>query len=389
MQRRLGSAIALVGLAGMSLAPAQLPKAPTEGPAPQQGAGPAIRARLGTACPSTPISFASVSDDGGASFAPRQPQPGYHLAWGLAATDVPERLLMHADSGFWISHDDGCTWFRFADSDGVLLSIATGPGGWAYAWPVNGNGASVYALFPLDKAPLGYVAVGSAAPPGDLVGFGVDASDAQRVRAIDGNGQIYDSINGGRTWRAIGVPAEQGSAIGYVGAFDPQDLDHAVFGQSTAGGAVTFDGGQTWTPVTGLSTGRANFFNAVISPVDGATVYGAALDLEENLAGHPSGGRHIYVSNDGGQTFTPVLDHNADGVLLQNQPLMLADPVHADVVHFVFSVQPLFGGTRFYAYNQLSDGLTIAFNGTIPPVRSMAFSGAQRGRLIAGFEVLP
>jgi len=73
-------------------------------------------------------------DDGGQSFVPYHGAPitDYSLTWGLAATEVPGLVYMHAASALWVSENDGCTWTQFGSTAFNLFRIATGSGGVAY-----------------------------------------------------------------------------------------------------------------------------------------------------------------------------------------------------------------------------------------------------------------
>lgn len=352
---------------------------------------PLTAAQSGGTCHRVLTPYTTISEDGGASFVPYRGRPpaDYFLTWGLAATGVPGLVYRHAADTFWFSEDNGCNWTRLGPVAQGLYRIVAGPGQVAYAWPVNGGNIG-FRLGPDEKGGTGITAAPRTLPASSLQGFGVDASDELHLRTAGRLGQLYESFDGGFTWRATGVQASPGgSIVPYFATFDPRDMDHAIYGQINEGGFVTFDGGANWTRSTGLSTGRANYFNGVISPVDGDVVYGMALDLEESQAGHPSGGRHIYVSTDGGLTYAPELDQGTGGVVLQNGPLMIADAASASVLHFVFSVRPVFGGTTFYRYDRAAGTLQLTANPGIPQVRSMAFTGETPPELLVGFEFVP
>jgi len=65
--------------------------------------------------------------------------------------------------------------------------------------------------------------------------------------------------------------------------------------------AAKLNGGQNWFGSVGLTSvpgNRANLFDAVISPVDGNTVFAMGLELE-------TGGRHIYGSTNAGVPTVP------------------------------------------------------------------------------------
>lgn len=358
------------------------------------------------ACQRVNTQYMSTTSDFGASFLPyRTPtQRTLSMTWGIAALDDNGTLLMQAGDGLWGSENDGCSWTqlralppvkpggdRLSTNPGEIAvgiyRITAGSAGRAYAWEDNGGD-----LLRVDHAStdgMRWQVTTLRSPTGSMHGFGVDAADPLHVRTAGNDGWIQESFDGGVRWRARGVPAMPGGTLGYVIAFDANDIDHAVYGRVSDGGFVTYDGGETWTPSTGLASvdrGRVNLFNAVISSVDGNVVFAMGLDLTESLNNAPSRGRHIYASNDGGMTFTPVLDHLSDGVLLSNGPVMLCDPVDANKLVFLSSSKPVFGGTTFYGYDLGSGSLTNVHNDTIPRIRTLAYSRVSPGSLHAGFD---
>jgi len=343
-----------------------------------------------TGCQRLSKPYMSTTTDLGVTFTPfRVPTARtLSLTWGLAAVDDFGTLVMHADDALWGSQDDGCSWTRIERSDiPGIYRIVAGPAGTAYAW--EDNGSSLYRVT-LDTTPGGgWSAVSVKTFLTGLHGCGVDPLDAMHVRIAGNEGLVYESFNGGATCAPHGVAAKPGGSLGYVMHFDPNDLNHAVYGRVTDGGYVTFDGGLSWTQSTGLASvpgGGVNFFNAVISPVDGIVVYAMALDITESTNNAPSGGRHIYASTDGGLSYTPVLDHLSDGVFLSNGPLMEADLTDSAIVRFLSSTSPAFGGTTFYEYDLSTATLTAVANTTIPRIRVIASSRARPGAIHAGFD---
>ncbi|GLW11288.1 hypothetical protein Misp01_64160 [Microtetraspora sp. NBRC 13810] len=291
---------------------------------------------------------------------------------GLVALDRPDELLAVSNNVASRSKDAGCTWTPVGKVAGSYIELAAAPGGRAYAWDRAG---SLTLVTPAGTTPL-------ASPADALSGLGVDRRRGDRLRVADGAGQLYDSRDGGRTWKPVGVPAWPQSDIltVYTAVFDASDLDHVVLGGSETGARVTFDGGRTWTAATGLSrTGtRVNVFTAAISPAAPHIVYAMGLDLTELDAGAPSGGRHIYRSHDGGRHFTPVVDHG-DGITLPNGPLLAAHPSDPGVLYFVYGTGWSAIGTDIYRYDARRDRVTtnhnpydrvtsIAFNPSTPKV---------------------
>jgi hypothetical protein len=269
---------------------------------------------------------------------------------GLVALDRPDALLALSNNVLLSSGDAGCTWTQVSKVSGWYLGLVAARGGRAYAWDRDGN---LTLATPAGATPL-------TSPAGDLAGLGTDQGDGDHVRVSDGDGQLYDSGDGGHSWKPIGVPAAP--PFLYTAAFDPSDLDHVVLGGMVTGARVTFDGGRTWIASTRLSKGDdVNVFSVVISPAAPNVVYAMGLDIAELDAGVPSGGRHIYQSIDGGRHFTPVVDQG-NGVTLANGPEMAADPTDPGVVHFVFGTS--FGGygTDIYRYDSTRRQVTVAHN---------------------------
>jgi hypothetical protein len=67
--------------------------------------------------------------------------------------------------------------------------------------------------------------------------LGTDHRRGDRLRVADGDGQLHESRDGGRTWTPVGVPAwEQHELLMvYTAVFDPYDLNHVVPGAATEG----------------------------------------------------------------------------------------------------------------------------------------------------------
>ena len=114
----------------------------------------------------------------------------------------------------------------------------------------------IYRLQPSDKNMVGYAGFGFVGPESTLLGLGVDANDPLHIRVVGRTGQIYESFLGGAGWTPIGEPANPEAVVSYFAAFDPNDLDHVIFGQPLDGGYVTFDGGQSWDRSLFLSNGN-------------------------------------------------------------------------------------------------------------------------------------
>jgi hypothetical protein len=275
---------------------------------------------------------------------------------GLVTLDRPNVLLSVANNMLSRSMDAGCSWAPVGKLNGSNIELTAARGGQAYAWDRDGN---LTLTTPDGGTPL-------ASPAAEVVGLGTDHRRGDHLRVADGDGQLHESRDGGRTWTPVGVPAwEQNELLMvYTAVFDPYDLNHVVLGAATEGARVTFDGGRTWTTSTGLGEAgtRVNVFSATISPAAPRVVYAMGLNLAELDAGAPSGGRHIYRSHDGGRHFTPVVDQG-DEITLPNGPLLAAHPKDPGVLTFVWGTAWAGTGTYLYTYNARRGGVAVTRNG--------------------------
>lgn len=316
--------------------------------------------------------------DEGATTSPTIPQlqpPAY--ASGLAALETPNVMLAANEDRLLRSLDAGCTWLPAGTfSDGFFWRL-TAAGDRAYAWTDNNSGFAV-----ID----GTTIIERAVPVDDILGLGVDPNDQQHIRIADGTGKLYESFDGGVSWDPIG---RQPFPDGYVyrAAFDPQDLDHIVMGAAIDGAAMTRNGGKTWLPATGLGPADhdVNVFSLVYA--SGEIVYAMGIDLDENLAGAPSDGRHIYYSTNGGRSYQRIASQHP-GMVLRNGPVMAANPGDPHVVYVVFGTY--FGdyGTDIYRIDARTKQLTTTHN-DYDDIASIAFNPADPGVMYLGEEATP
>ncbi len=336
----------------------------------------------GSACGGHATAYLTTTLDFGHTFVPYlgQTPTGVFLGRGLAALDDMGTLVMHADNQIKVSRDDGCNWGAVGGAINGVYRVAAGSSGYAYVWKETGPGIAIHQVRdtlpgagggPVLLAP--WTVVSFDGPVSPLRGLGVDPANPLHVRTAGNSGQLYESFNGGQTWLPIGL--EPGiDSLGYVIKFNPHDFDHAIYGRALTGGFVTFDAGQTWTQATGLSasgTGDFNLFNVVFAGPNGDVVYAGGVDFEQAINGHPTGGRHLFVSTDGGLSYMTILDQGTGGVLLQNSPEMLADPDDPNILRFVFTLSPSLGGTIFYTYDLSTGGLEIRQDPNVGIIRGM------------------
>ncbi|WNG50526.1 exo-alpha-sialidase [Archangium minus] len=314
----------------------------------------------------------SFTRDEGATLASTGTLTGTVYTPGLVALDTANTLLaVHANSVIR-STDAGCTW----SSIGTVpagLTLTAAAGGRAYAWAENGSG-----LYRIE----GTTITALTSPVANILGLGVDAANGSHVRVGDRRGQLYESFNGGASWKALGVaPASGDFVLGYSVAFDPANLNHVLFGLASQGAFVSTNGGSTWKQVKGLSTGRANGFTIAVSPANGQIVWLAGLDLETSI-------RKLYRSADGGQNFAPVVEES-ETVTLGNGPLVAPHPKDAHVIYFEFGTYFQDYGTDIYKYDHATGVVTQTHNAN-DGVSSIAFSPADPSVMYFGLtSIIP
>lgn len=298
---------------------------------------------------STP--FMTFGINGGrAGFAPYSgpPWPDYFTVLGLKALDTPGEVLMEAGGRLVHSVDEGCTWrvvHVLEPGDQFPLTLANAPGGNAYGFSVNGP--TLYAI--TNNGGGDVQAVTRSAPASNIFAVGAHPADADHVRLVDDDGQIHESFDAGVSWSRVGFRPPAG-ALTYRAAIDPNDIDHVLFGAAVDGGWVTFDAGQTWESIDGLSEtdGNVNLFNVVVSPIDSRLVWCMALDIDQADNGHPSGGKHLYVSVDGGRSFAPMVDNGGD-IVLTNGPELTPHPTNPYKI--AWTAANRFTGLDVYEYD--------------------------------------
>jgi len=343
------------------------------GPGPQDDA-------VIAACPGPSLPFYAFAAHGGDQLARYHGPdwPEYYATFGLVNLDAPGYVLMENAGTLRLSRDRGCTFEDLAPVQDSPLWLTTAPGGGAYGFAVNGTGF-------YDIAPDGstFVVTKRRTPAAGILGVGVDPANPRHVYLGNSDGQLYQSMDGGASWSPLGNPPAL-NAFGYRFAFDPHDPRHAIFGALTFGGWVTFDAGRTWTPLGGLSQtgGPVNGFNAVFSPNDGNVAWVMALDIDQADNGDPSGGRHFYLSNDGGRHFTPVVDQSPD-VTITNGPEMTPHPFLSQRIAWVFGSS--FSGLDIYQYDaELGQLKKRHYSGLL--ARTVTYAAGNPRNMLVGLE---
>ena len=287
--------------------------------------------------------------------------------YGLAAMiDEADTLMAWHGNDLLISTNAGCSW-RVVESRSdwdFPPRLTPAIGGRMYIWSDNRR-----YLLRYDSRGLR-----TLKPPADFVGLGVDATNGERLRAAGNDGTIWESTDAGESWTHI-ASLTADPALFYRFVFNANDLDHIVAGTLISGAHVTRDGGRTWTRARVAD--RANVFELAISPADSNRVWAEGLDMGESR-------RHIYLSDDGGATFVPVVDEQP-GVDLINGNVMAAHPTNKDVLYFVFGTKTYGYGTDFFRYDHAARRLTMTHNGH-DDVNAITFSRRDPNVIYLGLE---
>ena len=306
----------------------------------------------------------TFTHDEGATLATTTPLAGTVYTYGLVALGGGNFVAEHGGT-LLRSRDHGCTWTTIGAAPTSPMRMAGG-GGRAYAWADNYTD-----LARIDNDDT--ITVLTPPPNGVLKGMNVNA-DGSVVVAMDAT--LHKSTDFGATFDRGTTPAFSGDDAGlvYRAFFGSKDGDHVMFGAASVGARVSFDGGVTWAPSTGLSTTgqqRANIFEGVFSPLDDNVIWAAGIDVEESLGANPNSARHIYRSSDGGLTFAVVATATPE-ITIINGPMMAASPVDSDVFYFVFGTYYNAYGTDVYRLT--SDGTVTQTHNTNHDISAIVFS---------------
>jgi photosystem II stability/assembly factor-like uncharacterized protein len=187
--------------------------------------------------------------------------------------------------------------YYFGATGGGLWKTTDGGTSWA---PVTDG--------QLGSSSVGAVAVAPSNP--DVVWLGTGETQL-RGNVMQGDG-VYRSVDGGRSWRHVGL--RDSRAIGRI-RVDPSDPDRAyvaVLGDpfvpsSERGVYRTTDGGKSWSRVLWRSE-RAGAVDLAIDPSDPQTLYATFWEVYRKPWMLWSGGEGsgLFKSTDGGDTWTEL-----------------------------------------------------------------------------------
>ncbi|WP_018348185.1 WD40/YVTN/BNR-like repeat-containing protein [Longispora albida] len=323
---------------------------------------------------------------------------------GLAALDTANTLVAVQEKTIqspysttqtvYRSTNAGCTWTSVGVlPEGWFVKVTAAKGGRAYLWSDSGS-AGLYRMTGTTITPLTDPTLAEPTPDGQVghVGLGVDPANGLHVLLAGYDGKVWESFNGGNSWtkRGNGLPGQSF----YDVSWDPKNLYHGVAGLGTVGTFYTYDGGQTWSQWTGSGIDLTpadqwgvNILSVAVSPADGNVVYAEGIDVGQYEAQHPSQGRHLWRSNDGGQTWAAVFDQNAEVTLYNGNPLF-PHPTDANTLYFTYGTNFSAYGSDLYKYSHTSGTVTKTHN-TFHDIDAVAFNPLNANTLYLGLAVEP
>lgn len=200
--------------------------------------------------------------------------------------------------------------FAVVDKATKVIYAATASGG---LWKTTNNGVSWNSLFDKENIiSMGAVAVDQR----DTSTVWVGSGEANNSRSSYWGNGIYKSIDGGQSWKNMGLPNS-----GHIGRIliDPKNsntvyaavLGHLYSDNPERGLYKTTNGGRTWKKVLEVKRDDGKFIGVVdvtMSPSDPNTLIAAAYDKIRtpwtfNEGGHGSG---IYKSTNGGKSWSKL-----------------------------------------------------------------------------------
>jgi hypothetical protein len=284
----------------------------------------------------------TITTSDGAELAPTKGQLRPVTYAKVAALEEPNTLISIGRTSIQRSVDAGCSWQQIdkAPDDLYAYDVEPGPGDTAYLYGVNDQ--------PIYRVKGNQVSV--VAGPAQGGGLAALQAGQGRLRAVAGDGQIFDSTDDGLSWQARGVrPAPE--LYVYNAVIDPGNPDHLVLGVMSDGVYATFDGGRTWTRSQPVE--RVNAFRLAISPANPSVVWLEGYDSDRST-------RFIWQSNDGGLKFEPVLDQSRATLINGNR--MWPSPVDADLFYFSYGTSFANYGADLYRFRPSTGELTRQHN---------------------------
>jgi len=211
-------------------------------------------------------------------------------------------------------------------------------------------------------------------PGGDVRSLGADPNDPQRVYLGTSDGHIFESRNGGATWRIVGRVGEQNDGVVTAILVDPRDSRRLYAaswsrnGNGTGGVYRSFDNGITWVPA-GL---KGHAVRALAQAVS---------DPDVLVAGTLDG---VYRSRNAGDSWERISPEGHEEI--RNLDSVAIDPRNPDIIYigtFHLPWKTTDGGRRWFPIHDGmiddSDVFSIVIDRTNPRrIYASACSGIYR-----------
>ena len=185
--------------------------------------------------------------------------------------------------------------------------VASASGG---VWRTDNNGTTFYPIFKNQAtSTIGDIAVAPSNPNTIWVGTGENNSSRSSYAGVG----IYKSIDGGKTWKLMGL--EDSHHIGriLINPKNPNIVYAAVIGHlytydNVRGIYKTTDGGKHWEKLK-IPCGKAGIIDIAMSPKDPQTIIAAAWERDRRAwnfveSGEDSG---LWKTSDGGKTWKRIV----------------------------------------------------------------------------------
>lgn len=171
----------------------------------------------------------------------------------VAVPGTPSRLFAGTVDGIYRSSDGATTWERVSvglPARAQVLDLVAAPFDAARLYVVVWGfpNASVYVTFDGGNT---WVAR-STGLVGWITALAVDPADPNRVFAGARGGQIFETIDGGQSWAAVGSIPESDSAAVKCLAVSPLNSAIVLAGSEFRGLYRSLDGGRTWSAAAGV-----------------------------------------------------------------------------------------------------------------------------------------
>src|SRR6185503_15616419 len=200
---------------------------------------------------------------------------------------------------------------RLSDVVGIpspskTLFVAAAAGG---IWKSGNNGVTWRPVF--DDKRIASVGVLAIAPSDTQIVY-AGTGEANERYPIEPGAGVFKSIDGGLTWRPVGL--EKTERIGRI-VVHPTNPDiayvaavGATYGPTPDRGLYkTIDGGKTWT-LSKFISNRAGFIDVAMDPRNPQVLYAASWERRRTPYMIESGGRGsgLWKTTDGGATWTEI-----------------------------------------------------------------------------------